>query len=722
MRDSLIYKTFSPLCSGLVSVETFGINRRRERLLMNLDGHESEVLSIAYSPDGLLLATGSVDGAVRIWDARNGEQAMPSLRSNEGAISSIVFAPNGSLLAAGTDRGGTCVWDLSQGHPTPRWFRGNSPCVWSVAFSPDSSLLLSASDRSVSLWTIETGQEHPTALVFAGEISAVAFSRNGVAVAFSYDRPDYGVIRLWQVVTGEFVGQQLNTSGSWVFSATLSFENTRFAVGHQDGTIQIWEPETGKCVATLLGHTGIVRCLQFSSDGQSLLSSASEHNVRLWKFQQDAAAVEASSVIFEGHTDVVMNATFSPDGRYIASASRDCTIKIWNAKYATSEAEPLRAQYRTFFHAAIASDSSFIVCGFEDGSICILDAHTGKPMRPPLLGHTDGVSSVAISSDGRLIASAAWGETVRLWDARTGEVVCEPLKGHEPPFAAFAFSPDSKQLALSCFDGKVYIWDIAAGTTSNSGPLDCTRSADRVAFSPDGRFIVAVSAGLIHICNAQTGQLTCEPIRGGNQDTPIAFSPVDDHFVYGEWGRSAYVSNIMGERVLMLEGYVEREKDNEELYAFFQSFAYSPDGRFIGTGTIKHTVILWQAATGTRISEVPGYPGSICAMAFSADGSSLISCSSDTMIRIWDVEAALSLSSSTSDDLATKLAYTKLKDGWLLGSSGELLLWVPEEYRDYLHIPPYTNVTGQRRVSVMPGSGNVFRGENWTSCWSHAEL
>ena len=144
-KDSLIFQDFSSLLSGVVSVETFGIDRHGGRLIMNLTGHEDTVRSIAYSRDGKLIASGSADGTVRIWSTLTGEETMAPLQSGEGGVNCVAFTRDGQRVLSGMDDHNVYIWDVQIGRTAMPPLRGHSDTVYSVALSPDGKLIASGS-------------------------------------------------------------------------------------------------------------------------------------------------------------------------------------------------------------------------------------------------------------------------------------------------------------------------------------------------------------------------------------------------------------------------------------------------------------------------------------------------------------------------------------------------------------------------------------------------
>jgi len=713
-KYSLIYKYFAHLCTGIISAETFGIDYHRSRLVMTLSGHQGSVNSIVYSPDGLLLASGSSDGTVRIWDAHHRDEAIAPLRSSDGDVLSVAFAPDSRSVASGTEIGVVHIWSLIHDQSVSQRLLGHSGPVWSVVFSPIGCILASASDdQTICLWRAETGEQISVLSGHTGSVLSIAFSPDGTILASgSSDK----TIRLWQADIGESSGEPLRGYTEAVRTVAFSPDGKKVASGSYDGSIWLWEIETRKCITKLKKYVPApILSVQFSPDGQSVIAGQRSlfpginSKVLLWNLRDDAGT-ERSTIV--GRLGAAFNSVaFSTDGAYVASASSDSNIRIWDVGGNMLTPHPLHGHDDSVNSVAISSDGNFIVSGSGDHSVRIWNAQTGEPSISPLLGHTNSVETVALSSDGCLIVSAS-SDAVRLWDGQTGELKTRHLH-HQRSIKVVAFSTDMQWIASGDYT-KVCVWDMATGQPTSIGPFACEKWVSSVAFSPDGQLLIVGDSetyhdshpgGQMYFWKMENGRQARKPINFGSGDLQcISFSPASTHIVIGgRWIMGINIWNIRtGKKARQFKGHTMRT----------WSVVYSPDGRLIASGSDSH-VCLWDAATGSLTSTLHGHHGYVRSIAFTPDGQSIVSGAYDGTIRIWDLAT---VSSPSSNDLITSLVSTSLEDGWVLGPSGELLLWVPADYRAYLQIPGRTLVIGKHRV-IINASGDLHRGENWTKCW-----
>jgi WD40 repeat protein/transcriptional regulator with XRE-family HTH domain len=605
------------------------------------------ITAVAISPSGKFWATSGRQGRVWVW-RENGHTLHLALQAHTDAVWAIAFSSDERTLASGSLDGSVKLWEVESG--IALWSGWQTMGIDCLAFAPDGDVLASGGhDATLRLWEASLGTPlqdvpHP------GPFTSLAWSPDGRLLA-SGDVA--GTIRLWEIPSRGRAAcvEILAGHSSWVRGLAFAPDGTSLASASWDGSVKLWElGEGGRLRQTLLGHTEQVQCIAWSPDGRTVASGSYDHTIRLWH-----GKAGSSLTVLQGHAAAVNGLAFTPDSRHLLSGSEDGTMLLWEVERGLC-VRVIQGYATTLYDLDWSPDGTRLASVGSDTEVCLWEVEGRKPPRV-LRGHTWTVYGVAWRPDGRALATSGWDRSIRLWDPTTGSCaqILRDLDHPDTNFFGVAWSPDGKFLACGTLLQGVRVWNVTTGSHRGVGQAHATWIG-RVAWSRDGmRLVGGGEDGHVSVWEASEGTQFLRLSGHHGAVWSVVWSPDGRRLASGggdrEGGELFVWDAHSGERLAALQG------PTSVLYAV----TWHPVGDRLISGGSDGRLRWWDLQSGACLRVREAHQGTVQALKVSPDGSRLASCGDDGAIRLWDVHSGEPLRTLRRDRPYERLNITGIR-------------------------------------------------------------
>lgn len=597
-------------------------------------GHAGLVWTVAFSPNGQLLASGGKDHGVRLWNLagwRRGEKLPPgrTLGQHANMVWCVRFSPDGKLLASGSMDKTIALWDTATGKKV-RTLKDHSNTYSRFDFAPDGKTIAGGrEDGTINLWNVATGLEKSALSGHTNSVRCVAYSPDGKLLASTAMDAK---VRIYdtdtEVLVEEFALPRLSDHLTFTADGKQLVATTDFG---NPSSLIVWETATWKR-SIFPSHFSHVPALALAPTGPLAATGGYDRTVRFWDLRNPLQRMKTLGPGLFG--DVPNEVAFSPDGQHLAATGTQgiVIVKVPEVPGLFRPAPAAKAsdarELAQMSSPADALDPKAIPANL------LAQAGAGDAAKAPALlvailrdpGRNDGqVLGLAIDAEGKLLASCGANGLVRLWNVATGKLL-HTLPGHRGEAFAVAFSPDGQRLASGAEDGLVRLWDVATGKECNT-PLAHGGSIRQILFTPDGHTLaVAAAYAGVKLWDLESGKVRRTLWGSGEWSTCLALSPDAKTLATGhEDGFVRLWDMATGWQVAALGPHPKTVR----------CLSFTPNGQTLAVGGTPY-LRLWDLTTLQEKQKLVGHTGTVPACSVRADGGLLASVGdSDGTLRLW---------------------------------------------------------------------------------------
>jgi WD40 repeat protein/transcriptional regulator with XRE-family HTH domain len=599
--------------------------------------------SLSISGTGEYWATGSWGGEIHVYTA---EDRVLYRLWQTAVVTRIALSPDGRLLAGGSANGEINVWEVASG--ALMWSSGPGMSLGhstQLVFSPDGRILATASNTGLRLWNAGEGTLLAT-LPQSQPVASIAW-KSDRAVLASGDT--VGRIRYWAIHRDAPADLLMTVQAHDKVVTGVAFSplGDSLVSGSWDGTVKVWNATNGNLQETLARHQDWVERVAWSGDGRVIAYSVRNEASWLWDVEE-----HRHRAALRGHTTFVRGLLFTPDNRHLVSASEDGTMRVWEV--ATGTCIHIMYGYAARVHdMSWSPDGSHLVSVESTPDLTVYPLNNALPIIT-LRGHTDLPYGVRWSPDGLFIASNSVGNAIRLWDGKTGKTL-ESLTYPDDPgnsFSGLAWSHDGGCLATGTAQHGIQLFDMTTRSARSMANGQTLISGYAMRWSPNGAMLAAsCEDDTIGVWNTDSG----EPLlRVLGERWCLAWS--------SDSTRLALFESRSEDSELLLWDIERKERIPLALHpGIVVEIAWMENDTLLITAGSDGRLRWWEVNTGNCVLQIQAYPGKINTMKLSPDETMLASSGEDGGIMIHDVHSGALLKTLRRDRPYERLNITGVK-------------------------------------------------------------